>query len=126
MNTTDLNEFERLVTKWDKTGLLEGANIWQKIKLAQLLDEAANQLVERSKTSQHNEILAGLVLPAVRRKFERSTTDFSVKEMIGEIESQLPTLEFRLDKLKDLFPTTWKKYEQELETEFLNELFYLQ
>ncbi len=123
MKTTDLAEMERLVNKWQSTGLLEGLSIWQKIKLAQLLDDGAMILVERSKTNSRNELLAGLVLPAIGRKFRGISTDFSVEELITEIEVSLPTLKLQLDKLKDLFPTTWRKYEQELETEFLTELF---
>jgi hypothetical protein len=103
--------------------LLQGLSIWQKIKLSQLLDEGAKILVERSKTNSHNELLAGLVLPAISRKFRNLSTFFLVEKLINQIETELPTLQNRLDKLKELLPITWEKYEQELETEFLTELF---
>lgn len=119
----NLTELEKLVNKWQGTGLLEELSVWDQIKLAQLLDKGAKILIERSKTDLHNELLAGLVLPAISRKFRNWTADFSVEELINQMEIQLSTLQNRLDKLKDLFPTTWKKYEHELETEFLNELF---
>ena len=121
----NLSELETLVNKWRSTGLLIDLSVWNQIKLAQLLDEGAKILVERSKTNSHNELLAGVLLPAISRKFRNWSTDFSVEELINQIETELPTLQFRLDKLKDIFPNTWKKYEHELETEFLNELFDL-
>jgi len=119
----DLTELEKIVKKWQSTGLLEGLSIWKQIKLAQLLNEGAKLLVERSTTNFHNELLSGIVLPAISRKFRRLETDFSVGELINQMELYQPTFENKLSKLKKLFPNTWQKYERELETEFLDELF---
>lgn len=118
----DLTELEILVNKWKKTGLLEGLSVWKQIKLAQLLNEGAKIIVNRS---SDNDLLNGLTLPAITRKFHTVDGDFSVEELINTIEINLPKLEEKLIKLKELFPNTWKKYDQELESDFLNELFDL-
>lgn len=119
----NLSELEILVIKWQKTGLLEGLSVWHQIKLAQLLDNGAKILVERSKTNLHNEVLAGLSLPAISRKFRNLGTDFSVEELISQMETKIPELENQLNRLKEMFPTRWQKYENELESEFLDQLF---
>lgn len=121
----NLTELEILVNKWRATGLLEGLTIWKQMKLAQLLNDGANLLIARSKTDSHNVLLAVLVLPAIAHKFRNFETNFSAEEVINQVETQLPTLQSQLDKLKDVFPNTWQKYEQALETGFINELFDL-
>ena len=70
-------ESQKLVAKWDKSGLLEGMdNEWQKSGMATLLENQARQLIsENSKTSPNtgtgvgDEEWSGVALPLVRRVF---------------------------------------------------------
>ena len=70
-------EAAKLVTKWEKSGLLEGMdNDWQKSGMATLLENQARQLIsENSKTSPSggtgvgDEEWSGVALPLVRRVF---------------------------------------------------------
>ncbi len=82
------NEAKALVTKWDKTGLLEGLNEdFQKSSMAVLLENQARQLIsENSKTNPtggNDEEWSGVALPLVRRIFgEIAAQDFvSVQPM---------------------------------------------
>ena len=70
-------ESQKLVTKWEKSGLLEGMDgEWQKSGMAVLLENQARQLIsEASKTSPTagagvgDEEWSGVALPLVRRVF---------------------------------------------------------
>jgi len=67
-------ESKALVSKWDKTGLLEGLNTdFQKSGMAQLLENQARELIsENSRTSPtggSDEEWSGVALPLVRRIF---------------------------------------------------------
>ena len=70
-------ESAKLVTKWEKSGLLEGMdNEWSKSGMAVLLENQARQLIsENSKTSPNagggvgDEEWSGVALPLVRRVF---------------------------------------------------------
>ena len=82
------DESKALVTKWDKTGLLDGLNEdFQKSSMAVLLENQARQLIsENSKTnptSGNDEEWSGVALPLVRRIFgEIAAQDFvSVQPM---------------------------------------------
>ena len=95
-------EAAKLVTKWEKSGLLEGMeNDWQKSGMATLLENQARQLIsENSKTSPNlgtgvgDEEWSGVALPLVRRVFG----NIVAQELVSVQPMNLPSgLVFFLD-----------------------------
>lgn len=91
-------ETRGLVTKWDKTGLLEGLrNDVEKSNMSVLLENQAKQLVEESSvtgTQSNSEQWAGVALPLVRRVF----AEIAAKEFVSVQPMNLPSgLVFYLD-----------------------------
>ena len=95
-------ESQKLVAKWDKSGLLEGMeNEWQKSGMATLLENQARQLIsENSKTSPSagggvgDEEWSGVALPLVRRVFG----NIVAQELVSVQPMNLPSgLVFYLD-----------------------------
>ena len=95
-------EAQKLVTKWEKSGLLEGMdNEWQKSGMATLLENQARQLIsENSKTSPNlgtgvgDEEWSGVALPLVRRVFG----NIVAQELVSVQPMNLPSgLVFYLD-----------------------------
>jgi hypothetical protein len=87
-----------LVSKWEKTGLLEGLKgETEKAGMAQLLENQARQLVKESSqtgTAEGSEEWAGVALPLVRRIF----AEFAAKEFVSVQPMNLPSgLVFYLD-----------------------------
>jgi hypothetical protein len=86
------------VSKWEKTGLLEGLKTeTEKAGMAQLLENQARQLVKEASatgTTQGSEEWAGVALPLVRRIF----AEFAAKEFVSVQPMNLPSgLVFYLD-----------------------------
>ena len=86
------------VSKWEKTGLLEGlSNETEKAGMAQLLENQARQLVKEASatgTAEGSEEWAGVALPLVRRIF----AEFAAKEFVSVQPMNLPSgLVFYLD-----------------------------
>ena len=93
-----MQETRNLVSKWDKTGLLEGLDSdVEKSNMAVLLENQAKQLIEESTstgTSANSEQWAGVALPLVRRVF----AEFAAKEFVSVQPMNLPSgLVFYLD-----------------------------
>jgi len=93
-----MQETRGLVTKWDKTGLLEGIKSdIEKSNMAILLENQAKQLIEEASatgTSANSEQWAGVALPLVRRVF----AEFAAKEFVSVQPMNLPSgLVFYLD-----------------------------
>jgi len=91
-------ETRGLVSKWDKTGLLEGLkDDIAKNNMAVLLENQAKQLIEESSvtgTSANSEQWAGVALPLVRRVF----AEIAAKEFVSVQPMNLPSgLVFYLD-----------------------------
>ena len=93
---------QELVTKWDKSGLLEGMDSeWQRSGMAVLLENQARQLIsEASKTSPSagagvgDEEWSGVALPLVRRVFG----NIVAQELVSVQPMNLPSgLVFYLD-----------------------------
>jgi hypothetical protein len=86
-----------LTGKWQRTGLLEGLNGYEKGNMAQLLETQAKQLVTEANatgTSSNSEEWAGIALPLVRRIFH----EISAKEFVSVQPMNLPSgLVFWLD-----------------------------
>lgn len=79
-------EVMALANKWERTGLLEGLNEYDRGNVAQLLENQAKQIVRegnRTSTQQGSEEWAGIALPLIRRIFgEITAKDFvSVQPM---------------------------------------------
>ena len=96
------DESAKLVTKWEKSGLLEGMdNDWSKSGMAVLLENQARQLIsENSKTSPNagagvgDEEWSGVALPLVRRVFG----NIVAQELVSVQPMNLPSgLVFYLD-----------------------------
>jgi hypothetical protein len=86
------------VSKWEKTGLLEGLrNETERAGMAQLLENQARQLVKEASqtgTANGSEEWAGVALPLVRRIF----AEFAAKEFVSVQPMNLPSgLVFYLD-----------------------------
>ena len=91
-------ETRGLVSKWDKTGLLEGLKSdVDKSNMSVLLENQAKQLIEESSvtgTSTNSEQWAGVALPLVRRVF----AEIAAKEFVSVQPMNLPSgLVFYLD-----------------------------
>jgi len=87
-----------LVTKWDRTGLLEGIKSdTEKSNMSVLLENQALQLINEATstgTSANSEQWAGVALPLVRRVF----AEFAAKEFVSVQPMNLPSgLVFYLD-----------------------------
>jgi len=92
------NAAKSLVSKWEKTGLLEGLRgETEKAGMAQLLENQARQLVKEATgtgTAAGSEEWAGVALPLVRRIF----AEFAAKEFVSVQPMNLPSgLIFYLD-----------------------------
>jgi hypothetical protein len=92
------NNAKLAVSKWEKTGLLEGLRTeTEKAGMAQLLENQARQLVKEASqtgTAQGSEEWAGVALPLVRRIF----AEFAAKEFVSVQPMNLPSgLIFYLD-----------------------------
>ena len=87
-----------LVSKWERTGLLEGLRTETEVAgMSQLLENQARQLVKEASstgTSNGSEEWAGVALPLVRRIF----AEFAAKEFVSVQPMNLPSgLVFYLD-----------------------------
>lgn len=92
------NNAKLAVSKWEKTGLLEGLKSeTEKAGMAQLLENQARQLVKEATstgTTAGSEEWAGVALPLVRRIF----AEFAAKEFVSVQPMNLPSgLIFYLD-----------------------------
>jgi hypothetical protein len=92
------NNAKLAVSKWEKTGLLEGLRTeTEKAGMAQLLENQARQLVKEASstgTTAGSEEWAGVALPLVRRIF----AEFAAKEFVSVQPMNLPSgLIFYLD-----------------------------
>ena len=94
---TQRNETQGYVTKWEKTGLLEGLNNdYDKHNTAILLENQAKQLISEAgnATAQANDEWNGVALPLVRRIF----AEISAKDFVSVQPMNLPSgLVFWLD-----------------------------
>jgi hypothetical protein len=94
---TQRNETAGYVTKWEKTGLLEGLdNDYEKHNTAILLENQAKQLISEAgnATSNANDEWNGVALPLVRRIF----AEISAKDFVSVQPMNLPSgLVFWLD-----------------------------
>jgi hypothetical protein len=93
-----MQETRGLVSKWEKTGLLEGLkNDIEKSNMSVLLESQAKQLIEESSvtgTQGNAEQWAGVALPLVRRVF----AEIAAKEFVSVQPMNLPSgLVFYLD-----------------------------
>ena len=93
-----MSQTRGLVTKWDKTGLLEGIKSdMEKSHMSILLENQAKQLIDeatRTGTSANSEQWAGVALPLVRRVF----AEIAAKEFVSVQPMNLPSgLVFYLD-----------------------------
>jgi hypothetical protein len=91
-------ESKGLVSKWEKTGLLEGiASDFERSSIATLLENQAKQLVSEASstgTQANSEEWAGVALPLVRRIF----SEIAAKEFVSVQPMNLPSgLVFYLD-----------------------------
>jgi len=93
-----LSETRGIVSKWNRTGLLEGMdNEYEKHGMAILLENQAKQLIDeasRTGTSTNSEEWSGVALPLVRRVF----AEIAAKEFVSVQPMNLPSgLIFYLD-----------------------------
>lgn len=110
-NPSQRNQAKGLVTKWERTGLLEGLkNDTERAGMAQLLENQARQLVRESSqtgTAEGSEEWAGVALPLVRRIF----AEFAAKEFVSVQPMNLPSglvfyLDFKYGTAQPGFETT--------------------
>ena len=97
-NPSQRNGAKGLVSKWERTGLLEGLKSeTERSGMAQLLENQARQLVKEASatgTAANSEEWSGVALPLVRRIF----AEFAAKEFVSVQPMNLPSgLVFYLD-----------------------------
>ena len=97
-NKKMIEESKGLVSKWSKTGLLEGIESdFERSSIATLLENQARELVKEASstgTSANSEEWAGVALPLVRRIF----SEIAAKEFVSVQPMNLPSgLVFYLD-----------------------------
>ena len=97
-DNSERNLAKQKVSKWERTGLLEGLKTeTERAGMAQLLENQARQLVKEASstgTSAGSEEWAGVALPLVRRIF----AEFAAKEFVSVQPMNLPSgLVFYLD-----------------------------
>lgn len=104
-------ETRGLVSKWEKTGLLEGLkNDIEKSNMSVLLENQAKQLIEESSvtgTQSNSEQWAGVALPLVRRVF----AEIAAKEFVSVQPMNLPSglvfyLDFKYGTNQNVFQAT--------------------
>lgn len=93
-----MSESKKLVSKWEKTGLLEGIDSeYEKNGIAVLLENQAKQLLEEASstgTASNSEEWSGVALPLVRRIFG----EIAAKDFVSVQPMSLPSgLIFYLD-----------------------------
>lgn len=93
-----MSENKQIVSKWEKTGLLEGiTNEYEKNGIAVLLENQAKQLLEEASstgTAANSEEWSGVALPLVRRIFG----EIAAKDFVSVQPMSLPSgLIFYLD-----------------------------
>ena len=85
-----LSETKTIVSKWNRTGLLEGLdNEYEKHGMAILLENQAKQLIDetsRTGTASNSEEWSGVALPLVRRVF----AEIAAKEFVSVQPMNLP------------------------------------
>jgi len=110
-NPNQRNAAKGLVSKWERTGLLEGLNSeTERAGMAQLLENQARQLVREQSvtgTAQNSEEWSGVALPLVRRIF----AEFAAKEFVSVQPMNLPSglvfyLDFKYGTAQPGFTTT--------------------
>jgi len=110
-NPSQRSAAKGLVSKWERTGLLEGLNgDTERAGMSQLLENQARQLVKESSatgTSTNSEEWAGVALPLVRRIF----AEFAAKEFVSVQPMNLPSglvfyLDFKYGTAQPGFETT--------------------
>ncbi len=110
-NPSQRSAAKGLVSKWERTGLLEGLNgDTERAGMSQLLENQARQLVKESSatgTAANSEEWAGVALPLVRRIF----AEFAAKEFVSVQPMNLPSglvfyLDFKYGTAQPGFETT--------------------
>jgi hypothetical protein len=110
-NPSQRSAAKGLVSKWERTGLLEGLNgDTERAGMSQLLENQARQLVKESSatgTATNSEEWAGVALPLVRRIF----AEFAAKEFVSVQPMNLPSglvfyLDFKYGTAQPGFETT--------------------
>ncbi len=106
-----LEESRGLMTKWEKTGLLEGIDSdYEKASISILLENQAKQLIQESSrtgTAAGSEEWSGVALPLVRRIF----AEISAKEFVSVQPMSLPSglvfwIDFKYGSSQPGFQTT--------------------
>ena len=91
------DDAKKLSEKWEKTGLLEGLDGYDKNSMSILLENQAKQLVtesSRTGTASNSEEWSGVALPLVRRVF----AEIAAKDFVSVQPMNLPSgLVFFLD-----------------------------
>jgi hypothetical protein len=109
-------------TKWQATGLLDGLSDDQKEECSNYLEETANFLIDRSKTSDKkffDESYAGMMIPIVRRIY-----DSELRNIMPDIEWLCYDFASHIKKSKITKEDHYKDsdYEVELVSEYTKEL----
>lgn len=106
-------QFKTLV-KWRATGLLEGLDIFDAIKCAELLDLGSAILISRAKENVNIEFTAGVFLKGIRRKFKEKPPQFDIEiyaenffKLEAGCEKYFKSHRAIQDQLRSLYPDKW-------------------
>ena len=94
MNT--FNDMEKLVEKWELTGLLiDCKDLSEKIQLSEILEDMANYLFNKYDTldmSDYDMTKAGILIPLCVRIFYNGVTDINIDKLVDVVDTLFPKL----------------------------------
>lgn len=90
----DFNEYEKLVDKWEQTGLLtECKDLSEKIQLSNILEEIADNLLHINDESDEFRTKAGIIIPLSVRIFNAGVNDIDFDKLMNIINELFPLLD---------------------------------
>jgi len=92
----NFNEMEKLVDKWEPTGLLIGCkDLSDKIQLSDILEEMADNVMHiynEEDSNEETQTKAGILIPMVVRVFNEGVRDINIDRLIEITDELFPKL----------------------------------
>ena len=95
----NFNENEKLVDKWEHTGLLTECNdLSEKIQLSNTLEELADNLLHNDDGSEDSVTKSGILIPLAVRIFREGIRDINVDKLLNIVNKLYPKLQSMIDE----------------------------
>ena len=95
----NFNEYEKLVEKWESTGLLTDINdVSKKIKLSNILEEIADNLMHDNDDTDVFETKVGIMIPLAVRIFREGIENIDYDKLSVVINTLYPKLQSMIDE----------------------------